>query len=181
MKRSTRSLSAKSETSTLSSEEARRETARRWRKKNREKITKQAREWRRRNPDKVKARQQRVMAKRRLTPEGYVKLLLRGVRQRSRPKGEVAGGRGARVKITAADILAVWPKDNRCPILGTAFRFGPVDYRHRANIPSLDRIDSRKGYLPENIAVMSWRANTMKNDATPDEIQRLAKWMQKVS
>lgn len=118
------------------------------------------------------------MAKRRLTREGYAKLLLRGVRQRTKPKG-TPGGRSARANITERDILAVWPKDDRCPILGTAFIFGPVDYNNRENIPSLDRIDPRKGYVKGNIAVMSWRANTIKNDATPEEIRKLAKWSSK--
>ena len=115
------------------------------------------------------------MAKRRTTREGYVKLLMRALRQRTKAKGE-PGGRGATASITANDILAVWPLDDRCPILGTAFVFGPFDGR-RECVPSLDRIDSKRGYVRGNIAVISWRANTIKNDATLDELQRVVRWL----
>jgi hypothetical protein len=45
--------------------------------------------------------------------------------------------------------------------------------------PSLDRIDSSKGYELHNIQVISWRANRIKNDATPEELRMLADYMEK--
>lgn len=44
----------------------------------------------------------------------------------------------------------------------------------KSNLPSLDKIIPAKGYVKGNIAVMSMRANRLKNDATPDELRRLA-------
>ena len=38
---------------------------------------------------------------------------------------------------------------------------------------SLDRIDSNKGYTPDNIWVVSSRANTLKNDASLQELELL--------
>jgi len=40
---------------------------------------------------------------------------------------------------------------------------------------SLDRIDSKRGYVKGNIEVISYKANRMKNDATLDELIIFAK------
>ena len=39
---------------------------------------------------------------------------------------------------------------------------------------SIDRIDSTKGYEKGNVWVISGRANRIKNDATPEELMRIA-------
>ena len=46
-----------------------------------------------------------------------------------------------------------------CPVLGTPMAS-----------PSLDRIDSSKGYVKGNVRVISKRANMLKNDATIEEL-----------
>lgn len=43
------------------------------------------------------------------------------------------------------------------------------------NSASLDRIDSTKGYISGNVEIISWRANRIKNDATPKEIELIAR------
>ncbi len=58
-----------------------------------------------------------------------------------------------------------------CPILGI-----PLQQLHGDNksaSPSLDRIDNTKGYVKGNVWVISWRANTLKNNATLDELEKL--------
>lgn len=56
-----------------------------------------------------------------------------------------------------------------CPIFGIEMQLGGDSY----NSPSIDRIDSSKGYTLDNIMIISYRANTLKNDATPKEIAML--------
>jgi len=47
------------------------------------------------------------------------------------------------------------------------------------NWPSLDRWDSTKGYVPGNVFVISYRANTLKNNATYEEIVKVAQYLRK--
>jgi len=39
--------------------------------------------------------------------------------------------------------------------------------------PSLDRIVPSLGYTKGNVRVISWRANRLKSDATPEELENL--------
>ena len=61
-----------------------------------------------------------------------------------------------------------------CPILGIPLRMG--EGKCHSNSPTLDRIDSRKGYVRGNVIVISFRANTIKNDATLEELKMVWKF-----
>lgn len=82
--------------------------------------------------------------------------------------------RGVPFRLSLADILAVWPADGCCPVLGTPLVWGVG--AHTENSPSLDRVVPELGYVPGNVAVLSRRANLMKHNATAAETQRLAEW-----
>jgi hypothetical protein len=60
-----------------------------------------------------------------------------------------------------------------CPYLGVKMEVS--EKRQGRSSPSLDRIDSTKGYTKENIRVISWLANTMKNNASRNELITFAK------
>ncbi|WNN95404.1 HNH endonuclease [Streptomyces phage Watermoore] len=65
----------------------------------------------------------------------------------------------------------VIPKE--CPVLNEPFVFvAGSDY-----VPSLDQKNPSEGYTPDNIVVMSWRANQLKNNGTVKEVAKLSKWM----
>lgn len=63
-----------------------------------------------------------------------------------------------------------------CPLLGvpiTGWSGGVGDK------PSIDRIDSSKGYVPGNVWFISHRANRIKSDASADELALMAKNLKK--
>lgn len=63
-----------------------------------------------------------------------------------------------------------------CPVLGIEISMG---MGARADCsPSIDRIDSTKGYVPGNVRVISWRANRLKNDATLEEMKAIVGYME---
>ena len=59
-----------------------------------------------------------------------------------------------------------------CPLLGVPIVYGQG--RIAPNGPSVDRKDPAKGYVIENLWVVSTRANRIKNDATSEELFRIA-------
>jgi hypothetical protein len=43
--------------------------------------------------------------------------------------------------------------------------------------PSLDKINPELGYVPGNVAIISYRANRIKNNGTAEEHRLIADWM----
>ena len=60
-----------------------------------------------------------------------------------------------------------------CPLLGVKLERGTR--KEKANAPSLDRIDPYKGYIKGNVWVISYMANAIKHNATPEEIIQVGK------
>lgn len=66
----------------------------------------------------------------------------------------------------------------KCPVFDTAFVWGqrgPV----RPESPSLDRIIPNQGYVKGNVMFISHLANSMKQNATPQQLQQFARWIRK--
>lgn len=71
-----------------------------------------------------------------------------------------------------------WP--THCPALGVE-----LSYARGGGLsplaPSFDRIDPALGYVPGNVAIISFRANSIKQNASPEEIRAVASWLEAVS
>lgn len=58
-----------------------------------------------------------------------------------------------------------------CPALGIPIR---VERGKRTdNSLSIDRIDSGRGYTPDNVVFVSWKVNRLKNDSTVAEMRKM--------
>lgn len=64
----------------------------------------------------------------------------------------------------------------RCPVLGMKLHLGAR--KAGASSPSLDRIVPSRGYVPGNVAVISWRANLLKTDGTAEEHRKIAEYIE---
>ena len=60
------------------------------------------------------------------------------------------------------------------PIYIHAAGAGPIARGKSEQAPSLDRIHPKRGYVPDNVRVISDRANRLKGDRSLNEIKRLA-------
>ena len=65
-----------------------------------------------------------------------------------------------------------------CPLLG--IKIESTSDRNSPNNPSLDKIIPEKGYIKGNIWIISNRANTLKNDATIQELELLVENLKKL-
>lgn len=66
-----------------------------------------------------------------------------------------------------------------CPVLGIPLSIGGG--KTHAGSPSLDRIKPDLGYIPGNVAVISHRANVIKQNATAEELRAVALWVEMVT
>jgi hypothetical protein len=68
-----------------------------------------------------------------------------------------------------------------CPVFGTQLLWGPGSKKNpgkpESNSPSIDRIIPEKGYVEGNVAIISTRANSIKQNATCKELYKVADWL----
>lgn len=125
---------------------------------NKEKINLKQKEWRENNAD---YRKQKRLEKRREDPR---KTILYSAKHRAIKKG-------LDFNLTLDDIII----PEICPVLGISLDLYQ-DTQKRSS-PSLDRIDPKLGYTKDNVQVISWLANTMKQDADKEHLLKFAKWV----
>ncbi len=133
-----------------------------WRQRNKDKVIAHQRDYYANNKDKVKA----VVSNWRKNAPWEKRQLLQ-IRQRSRQNG-------IEFDITIEDLLAI--KVDVCPALGLTLNYSNTGKR-LPETATVDRVDCSKGYTKSNIMILSWRANNLKRDASPDELKRLSDFL----
>ncbi len=120
--------------------------------------------WRLRNPEKVKENTKKHHKRyQELYPERYLY---------SRAKNH-AKDKNIPFSLTLEDIkIPVY-----CPVLGIKLKRNAGGRTRWGTSPSIDRINSKGGYTPDNICVISWRANDVKGNATVSEIEKVLHYM----
>jgi hypothetical protein len=112
-----------------------------------------------------------ITARRRADP---IRALLSSVRARAKAAG-------LEFNLTADDIVL----PARCPVLGIELSFGigqglGASLAQRDTRYSIDRIDNSRGYTPDNIVVVSYRANRIKSDAKLGELLAVARFYERL-
>jgi hypothetical protein len=97
-----------------------------------------------------------------------LQMLLNASKQRAKTKNREH-------TLTLQDVKDKYPPDGLCPVFGFSLEFNSKGFRETS--PSIDRIDSSKGYTPENIQIISWKANRLKAYATVEDLEILVAFM----
>ena len=104
------------------------------------------------------------------TKEGHAKILIQN-------RKSIAKKSNIEFSISEIDLLKNLPEN--CPILGVKLswttRKGTKGSKD--NSPSLDKIDPSKGYVQGNVMWVSYLANRMKSNATPEQLKIFANWI----
>jgi hypothetical protein len=124
----------------------------------RERKRERERKWRAENPEKVREWMRKWRAENAENPESA---LVSGAKRRAKAKG-------LPFNLEPSDIVI----PQFCPVLGIELRRGAG--KSCPNSPSLDRVRPALGYVKNNVIVVSHRANSIKQNATPEEIQAVA-------
>ena len=112
---------------------------------------------------------QRTYQKNRRKDYSYrLQMLINASKQRAKNKNREHS-------ITIEDIKAIYPTDGCCPIFGMKLEFNNAGFRE--NSPSIDRVNSAKGYTPDNIQIISWKANRIKGYASTQELEMLLAYL----
>jgi hypothetical protein len=75
--------------------------------------------------------------------------------------------KGLEFTITRDDVVI----PELCPILLEPLRIKSGTFNRLS--PSLDRINNNLGYVPGNVKIISWQANYVKANMTPEQVERL--------
>lgn len=86
--------------------------------------------------------------------------------------------KGIPYNLTPEYLSSIWT--GVCPIFGVEL-VRTVDARSHISSAHLDRLDPSKGYVKGNVTWISGRANRIKYDATPEELRKIADWMERAT
>lgn len=64
-----------------------------------------------------------------------------------------------------------------CPVFGLKLEHHIGKGKRHDNTISIDRVDNLKGYIKGNIAIISWKANKLKNNASIADLENIIIYM----
>ncbi len=141
------------------------EYSRLWARDNAERREEVVKTWRKNNPDKVRKATMKWRA------NNHESMLFYKAKHRAKKNGEPFA-------LTKEDIVV----PAVCPVLGIPLKrhVGGKGKTHDDS-PTLDKIVPALGYVKGNVAVISGRANRVKNDASAEEHRKIANWIEAMS
>lgn len=83
-----------------------------------------------------------------------------------------AKNKGFEFSLTKEWYIANLP--SHCPVFNTVLDFTSTLDEHK---PSIDRVNSAKGYTEENCKIISWKANNIKNQWNLHELQAVVNYL----
>jgi len=80
---------------------------------------------------------------------------------------------------TVSYLMDLLKSNPYCECCGKKLDIGfKLDKKPNDNSPSMDRKIPQKGYTKENTALLCWRCNNLKRDASIQELETISRWMQ---
>lgn len=134
------------------------EYQKRYREKHRQKLTEYAKEYYLKNKDKINQHNQ---AQKKANPE---RVLWQSAKERAVKLNLL-------FELNISDIVI----PDYCPILGIPLFKGKGKVGN--NSPSIDKIDPLLGYTKDNIQIVSFQANTMKSNASKEDLLLFSYWV----
>ena len=122
--------------------------------------------------EKQALRSEKHKAKLMSTKEGHIKYLYAALKYRTNK-------RNIPLDVSIEYLISI-ATDN-CPVFNTPLSWCERKGRITANSPSLDRINPEKGYVEGNLQWLSNMANTMKQNATLEQLNQFADWVKKIT
>lgn len=102
--------------------------------------------------------------------KNFIKCLLLAAKARARKHN-------IEFSITEDNLILV----THCPILKIELIYHRTGSgRPSNNTASIDRLDSSQGYIPDNVQILSWRANNLKKDISLDEMRAMSAYYTKL-
>jgi hypothetical protein len=144
-------------------------------------------DWKTKHADTIKARNKELYAakyavaqsekrKRRLETkplQSRAQIMRWGILERSRVQNTPVDA-----DILTTPYIMEWIRRTpNCPCCGRVIDYGYKEGKPTDKSPSIDQIKPGKGYVVSNVALICWRCNNLKRDATADELDTIVRWM----
>ncbi len=137
------------------------------------------RKFREENPEYHKNQYQRHREKRiKESQDWYANNLIGSFEKKIRSLLYVAKKRAKARDIEFSVGILDFEKVTHCPLLGVELSFSNKR-DSKDNSPSIDRLDTSKGYVQGNVWIVSARANAIKNNASIEELELICENLKK--